>query len=74
MRGIDRCVTMCSMRYYTLSSLADALNISRQTIWRWCRVGKVKVEIHEIHQGGKIVQMPYVTEKEAKRLGVKLTP
>lgn len=59
-------------RYYTLSSLADALNISRQTIWRWCRTGKVKTEVHEIHQGNKIIQMPYVTESEAKRLGVKL--
>ena len=60
------------MRYFTLSSLADALGISRQTIWRWCKVGRVKIEVHEIHQGGKIVQMPYVTEDEAKRLGVKL--
>jgi predicted site-specific integrase-resolvase len=60
------------MRYFTLSSLAESLGISRQTIWRWCRLGKIKVEVHEIHQNGTIVQMPYVTEKEAKRLGVKL--
>lgn len=63
---------MCCMRYFTLSSLADSLGISRQTIWRWCRSGKVKTEVHEIHQNGKIIQMPYVTEDEAKRLGVKL--
>lgn len=67
-----RYVIMRNMRYYTLSSLAKALNLSRMTIWRWCRMGKIHTEIHEIHQNGKIIQMPYVTEEEARRLGVKI--
>ena len=38
------------MRYFTLSSLADALGISRQTIWRWCKVGRVKIELEEFQE------------------------
>lgn len=51
---------------YTQSEVARKLDVSRFTVWRWCRDGKLKVTILPLIEHGKEIQFPYITDADLK--------